>query len=68
MGKVKELYTEYTELLKSADWYFEYSDDQKVWQSGVNQFQQLEKMAQEIDPKYTIWNEYAPDAFKVTLD
>jgi len=50
MSKVKELYTEYTELLKSADWFFEYSDDHNVWQSGINQFQKLEKIAQEIDP------------------
>ena len=25
------------ELLRNHDWYFEYSDDHKVWQRGVTQ-------------------------------
>jgi len=37
MTQVKETMSTLIEMLRNHDWYFEYSDDHKVWQRGVTQ-------------------------------
>ena len=37
MTQVKATMSMLIEMLRNHDWYFEYSDDHKVWQNGVTQ-------------------------------
>ena len=37
MTQVKETMSTLIDMLRNHDWYFEYSDDHKVWQRGVTQ-------------------------------
>lgn len=55
---------QYRGLLKNHDWYSEYSDDQRVWEKGSEEYQKIIKMAEQIDTDYSIFNEYAPDEYK----
>lgn len=55
----------YRKLLKSHDWYYDYSDDHRVWKSGVAARDTLNGLRRQLDPEGTIWNEYAPDNYKV---
>ena len=50
----------YVKLLQGMDWYYEYSDDNRVWQKGQTQYQDLLKIAKKVDPDFSIWNRYAP--------
>jgi hypothetical protein len=51
---------EYTAALKRHDWFYEYSDDHKVWTRGREQARALNAARQEHDKGYEIWNQYAP--------
>ena len=51
-------------FVKNHDWYSEYSDDQRVWEKGSEEYQKIIKMAEQIDTDYSIFNEYAPDEYK----
>lgn len=55
----------YRKLLRSHDWYYDYSDDHRVWKRGVEERDTLNGMRRQIDPEGTIWNEIAPDNYKV---
>lgn len=55
---------EYVKLLKSHDWSYDYSDDHSKWTRGFEQRSQLEAYARDIDPKYKIWNQFAPSGFE----
>jgi hypothetical protein len=37
MTQVKATMSTLIEMLRNHDWYFEYSDDHKVWQRGATQ-------------------------------
>jgi len=56
---------DYKEKLLSHDWFYDYSDDHRVWTAGKNSFAQLKEMQKIYDPHYFIWNEYCPDQFIV---
>lgn len=51
----------YRAMLRAHDWYFEYSDDYRVWQLGRLAQEQLEFLRRELDPDYAIWNTIAPE-------
>lgn len=51
----------YRTMLRGHDWYFEYSDDYKVWLLGRLAQEQLEFLRRELDPDYAIWNTIAPE-------
>ena len=55
---------QYRDLLKNHDWYSEYSDDQRVWEKGSEEYQKIIQMAEQIDTDYSIFNEYAPEEYK----
>ena len=50
--------------LKYHDWYYMHSDDGRVYREGVKNHQELLETREAIDPDHTIYNMYAPDAFK----
>lgn len=55
----------YRKLLRAHDWYYDYSDDHSVWKRGVAARDKLNGLRRQIDPEGTIWNEIAPDMYKV---
>lgn len=58
----------YTSALKNQDWYFEYSDDYRVWYSGSIKKRELVRMQKLYDEDYVLWNSYAPKEFKIIVD
>lgn len=50
----------YINLLRSHDWFYDYSDDHSVWKRGREQRNKLEAMAMRLDPERSIWRQYAP--------
>lgn len=62
---VPSLRQRYIQELKLHDWYYDMSDDHRVWVKGKNQRHDLGKLQIEVDPNFEIWNQYAPDDFKV---
>lgn len=56
---------EYIQKLLNHDWFYEYSDDHRVWTNGKNSFAVLKEQQKIHDPHYFIWNEYCPDQFFV---
>lgn len=55
----------YRELLATHDWFYDYSDDHSVWSRGAGVRAKLRDMRGQVDPTGKIWNEYAPDQFKI---
>jgi hypothetical protein len=52
---------ELEELLKSHDWYFEYSDDHKVWRRGKNQLNAIRRKVKDVGSKgLEMYNKYKP--------
>ena len=54
----------YENKLRSHDWFYDYSDDHRVWQQGRDAYQELIRFQQEFDKDYAVWNLYAPEEFK----
>jgi hypothetical protein len=50
----------YVKLLKNHDWTYDYGDDQEA-QRGYDERQVLLRLAKKLDPKFKLWNKYAPD-------
>lgn len=55
---------DYRKQLQFHDWFYDYSDDHRMWQRGSEQRRQIDQMQRNIDPDYSIWNSYAPEPFK----
>ena len=51
----------YINLLRSHDWSYEWSDDPAVFKR-----QALRQMQTQCDEDYSIWNEHAPEIYRVT--
>ena len=56
---------QYRKALAGHDWYYDYSDDHTVWSRGAGVRAKLRDMRAQVDPTGKIWNEYAPDQFKI---
>lgn len=50
----------YIHHLKYHDWWFEWSDDHRVWLAGKDSLSSLLEKAAKLDPDWKIWNEHAP--------
>lgn len=44
----EELFEYFEELLRYHDWYYDYSDDQSVWQVGCAQKSKIRKLRQQL--------------------
>ena len=55
----------YTNALRAMDWGFEFSDDNSVYQRGREELARLRRIQRQLDPGAVIWNQYAPDIYKV---
>jgi hypothetical protein len=50
----------YINLLRQHDWYYDYSDDDRVWNKGYDERKAMNRLQEKHDPDNKIWNEYAP--------
>lgn len=55
----------YKKALAGHDWSFEQSDDHSAYSRGRENLAQITAARREIDPSGEIWNQYAPEAYKV---
>lgn len=56
---------EYKDLLKKHNWFYDYSDNHGVYTRGSNSIIKIDELAKDVDPNYEIYNEFAPDQFKI---
>lgn len=54
---------EYKRLLRIHDWQYDYADDHSVWTRGKNEREKLVRLANDLDPDFSIWNSIAPEEF-----
>ena len=50
----------YLKLLQYHDWYYDYSDDDSVWNRGHDERKAMNQFQEKHDPDSEIWNKYAP--------
>jgi len=50
--------TEFIELLNKHDWFFEYTDDFKVWNDGHGSLAYILKVCQDYPELYDVYREY----------
>ena len=71
-AKAKELgpqaMDDYITKLKRHDWSYDYSDDHRVWQRGVDERNAIRNLQKVIDPDFEVYNKYAPDGYKVKVN
>lgn len=58
---------DYQKALAAHDWYYDYSDDHRVWKQGLAQRDRIREMQRVLDPDYQVWNRYAPQDCRVGL-
>lgn len=58
---------DYIGMLKSHDWFYEYSDDHRMWVRGKEQRAAILEAKSKLDPDYSVWNDYCPDMFFVKV-
>ena len=56
----------FIQLLRTHDWSYEWSDDPGVFRRGSQERQALNQMRTQVDEDYSIWNEHAPELYRVT--
>lgn len=56
---------DYLQALRGHDWYYDYTEDHRVWEAGRNQRDALNDMRKRFDPTGEIWNQYAPADCKI---
>jgi hypothetical protein len=52
--------TEYEMKLRQMDWWYQYSDDGRVWRQGNEDYKILEQLQKSVDPDRILWNKYCP--------
>ena len=55
----------YRKELSSHEWFYQYSDDPTAYRAGQKSNRTITAMRALIDPSGDIWNQFAPDEFKV---
>ena len=55
----------YIQALRRHDWYYEWSDDPGVYRRGSAERDTLRRLRDQLDEGYSVWNQYAPEMFKV---
>lgn len=54
----------YKQLLAGLDWYYAFSDSFSTYNKGARAKTEVLCLAVQIDPDFTIFNQYAPDKMK----
>lgn len=56
---------EYREALAAHPWHFEHEQDHRTWAAGTNSLGRLQAMRKRLDRDGAIWDEYAPEGYRV---
>lgn len=56
---------EYVTALQRHDWHYDYSDDHNVWRKGREERLRLEDARRQHDRSGALWNQYAPEQYRV---
>ena len=60
---------EFYALLERHDWYYDWSDDHRVWRKGTRERNILESLAKENGPEYqTLLEQYRKYMFKANTE
>lgn len=59
------LLSDYEKLLAKHDWFYQYSDDSRVYRAGRTAFETLCRQQGILDLDASIWNKYCPMDFKL---
>ena len=64
--KIKLAKKEIIQMLKKHDWTYEMSEDQRKWDKGNKELEEIVNELKKIpvDEAYVLWNEYSPPNFK----
>jgi hypothetical protein len=62
--KALEAQANYINDLKTHDWFYAYSDDQRVWRAGGEADKVLRAAQEKLDPDYQLWNKFAPKDYQ----
>lgn len=54
---------EYIERLKHHDWFYDYTDDHRVWTLGRKDRDAINCARERYDTGYDLWNQYCPEMF-----
>ena len=54
----------YLNLLRQHDWYYDYSDDDSVWNRGHDERKAMNQFQEKHDPDCKLWNKYAPQMWQ----
>lgn len=54
----------YEALLVNLDWYYDMSDDNRVYKAGSEAYTEAVRLRDEVDPEWMVWNEYAPEELR----
>ena len=65
MGNAIKTEEEYRRRLDEHDWFGNYADEQKVWLAWRVERRALRDAARILDKNFAIWNQYAPEQFKM---
>lgn len=57
----------YVQLLKTHDWYYDYTDDHSVWQRGNRERAEITQMYKALGSEVAkeTWNKYAPSMYQI---
>ncbi len=60
---------ELVRAMQAHDWWYEYSDDGKVWRAGRNEAEKIRTLARDLpgDVARAIWTRFAPERFREAL-
>jgi len=59
---------EYREALQRHDWFYDCSEDPRVYRKGADQRSKINAMQYHLDRDHKIWNEYAPEIYHRSND
>lgn len=59
------LLSDYEKLLAKHDWFYQYSDDSKVYHAGRTSFETLCRQQGILDLDASIWNKHCPADYKL---
>ena len=59
---------DYQTLLANHDWYSDLSDDSRVYRESQRQYRIILEQALDLDPELDIFNSFAPEEYKLTVN
>ena len=69
VDELNKIELELCQALKNHDWYYEYSDDHRVWSNGSRERSKIKGLMSKLPKQYAaeLYNKYAPEQFKMEV-